>query len=167
MAIFNLKYGVALSELPNQMAISTNGIRVNLAPPWHLPAPWRRRGWRRGGLLFRCFIFVCILIEPVILSLRTALANWWYVCVICHTPVPRFYCVHKSHYHFYIVHNNVLQHGLCIWCYYVLLYFVRNDENKDDQSNQYPAGGPVWTIKSLAHAFNKWPLYRWHSSWVL
>ena len=57
-----------------------------------------------------------------------------YVCVICHTPVPRFYCVHKSHYHFYCVHNNVLQHVLCIWCYYVLLYFVRNDENKDDQS---------------------------------
>ena len=43
-------------------------------------------------------------------------------------------CVHKSHYHFYCVHNNVLQHVLCIWCYNVLLYFVRNDENKDDQS---------------------------------
>ena len=58
-----------------------------------------------------------------------------YVGVICHTPVPRFYCVHKFHYHFYCVHDNVLHHVLCIWWYYVLLYFVRNDENKDDQSS--------------------------------
>ena len=56
-----------------------------------------------------------------------------YVC-ICHTPVPRFYCVHKSHYHFYCVHNDILQHVLCIWCCHFLLYFVRNDENRDDQS---------------------------------
>ena len=51
---------------------------------WHLPVRWRRRGWRRGGLLFRGFIFVCILIEPVILSLRTVLATWWYLCVCMH-----------------------------------------------------------------------------------
>ena len=107
----------------------------------HHPVRWRRRGCRRGGLLFRCFIFVCILIEPVILSLRTASANWWYLCVYMHIcmcyvsyPSTTFYCVHKSHYHFYCVHNNVLQHFLCIWCYYDLLYLFRNDENKDDQS---------------------------------
>ena len=32
-----------------------------------------------------------------------------------------FYCVHKSHYHIYSVHDNVLWHVLCIWCYRVLL----------------------------------------------
>ena len=49
------------------------------------PGRWRRRGCRRRGLLFRCFIFVCILIEPVILSLGTALENWWYLYVYMHT----------------------------------------------------------------------------------
>ena len=43
-------------------------------------------------------------------------------------------------YHVFIVYINPIttlltfsQHVLCIWCYYLLLYFVRNDENKDDQ----------------------------------
>ena len=37
-------------------------------------------------------------------------------------------------------YNNVLQHVLCIWCYYVLLYSVGNDENKDDQSINHAIG---------------------------
>ena len=57
-----------------------------------------------------------------------------YVCVIHYTPWPCFYCVHKPHYQLYCVHNNVLQHVLCIWWHHVLLYFVKNDENKDAQS---------------------------------
>ena len=114
---------------------------------------------------FGASFFVCIFIEPVILSLRTALANWLYLCVYMHicmcymsySSITRFYCVHKSHYHFYCVHNYVLQHVLCIWCYYVLLYFVRNDENKK-MINQYPFSWVKIFIPVL------W--LRWRHNWL-
>ena len=92
--------------------------------------------WRSEGLLCRCFIFVFWKSQSFYhFELRYRIDYIYlciciYVCVICHTPGPPFYCVHKSHYQFYCVHNNVNQHVLCIFC----LYFVRNDENKDDQS---------------------------------
>ena len=61
--------------------------------------------------------FLCILKKLVVLSLRTALSNWWQLCVHMHIcwcyisyPITTFYCVPKSHYQFYCVHNNVLQH---------------------------------------------------------
>ena len=59
------------------------------------PGRRRRRGCRRGGLLFRCFIFVCISKKSFYhfqLRYRTddIICICIYVCVICHTPVPRF-----------------------------------------------------------------------------
>ena len=116
---------------------------------WHLPVRRRPRRCSYVGVLFRCFIF-CVLgkiqsFYPFKLRYQTEdiyVCIWLYVYVIYHTPLTRFYFVHKSHYHFYWVHNNVLQHVLCICCYYVLLYFVRNNENKDAQSL-------IWTNDDL------------------
>ena len=63
---------VALAALSSLAALGV----VTLTPPGALATA--------GLASRRPSISVCILIEPVILSLRTALANWWYLCVYMH-----------------------------------------------------------------------------------
>ena len=77
--------------------------------------------------------FVSVFINPCLGSMNFDMAYLISNCYMAYLK-SKCFCVHKSHYNFYFVHNNVLQHVLCIWCYYVLVYFVRNDENKDAQS---------------------------------
>ena len=56
-------------------------------------------------------IFMCVYAYMYVLYVIPQ----YHVFIVYINPITIFYCVH----------NNVLQHVLCTWCYYVLLYFVR------------------------------------------
>ena len=77
---------VALAALSSLAAL----VVATLTPPGTLATAGLSS--RRPSL--SVLLFVCILIDPVIFSLRTALANWWYLCVYMH--ICMFYMSHPS-----------------------------------------------------------------------